>query len=134
MQSHVGHPLASVRAPLGQARKQAIAGHTGGGHFVIVQPHVPVAVGPHTGPATEPSLHSVEGTPGAGPHCCDVHLGGGAHAQVPQPFASVWVPYGHIDRGQAIGGHTEHAPVQTHAPISLRVHVTEKAPPPEQGG
>jgi hypothetical protein len=89
MQSQVGHPLASVRAPFGQARKQAIAGHTGGGHFVIVQPHVPTGVGVQTGPAMLPSLQIIDGMPGWGPHCYGPHTGGGLQAQVGQPFASV---------------------------------------------
>jgi hypothetical protein len=89
MQSHVGQPFASEREPLGQARKHAIAGQTTGGHFVIVHPHVPADVGPHTGPATEPSLQIIEGTPGAGPHSFGPQVGAGLHWQVGQPFASV---------------------------------------------
>lgn len=92
MQSHVGQPLASGREPFGQARKQAMAGQTTGGHFVIVQPHVPADVGPHTGPATEPSMHIIDGTPGAGPQSFGPQVGAGLHSQVAHPFASTLLP------------------------------------------
>ena len=67
-----------------------MAGHTGGGHLVIVQPHTPMGLREQTGPAMVPSEHICDGTSGPVPHSAFVQSpGAGLHSQSWQPLTSV---------------------------------------------